>query len=157
MSNQDRANDWQQLHPARHVNEPRCSSARSSGHKCSNTSMGKAASPLRATFTLQKHVCVEQQEQLRVHAAVVFHTHAQTRHTVVQSVTFVLLRKLKYFIRFFFFYIIQKAYISVSSSFIPLLLPLLYSIIFPKPLSLKYNIFSRRLLFVFFPPRRFRR
>lgn len=33
--NQERANDWKQLHPARHVNEPRCSFAHSAGHKCS--------------------------------------------------------------------------------------------------------------------------
>lgn len=67
------------------------------------------------------------------------------------SVRFVLLQKLEYFM--VIFHILQcskvEARMSAPSIFIPPHLPLLYSIFFLRTLSLKYNIFSHRLLFFF--------
>lgn len=111
----ERANDWEQLHPARHVNEPRCSFAHSAGLKCSGNQQENSnppPPPPRGRLHLQEHVC---RTARAAFTPLLSSTHAPylTRHA---TIAYALLQKFESFL------VSYPSWFYTSSSLCPRLL-----------------------------------
>lgn len=111
----ERANDWEQLHPAPHVNEPRCSFAHSAGLKCSGNQQENSnppPPPPRGRLHLQEHVC---RTARAAFTPLLSSTHAPylTRHA---TIAYALLQKFESFL------VSYPSWFYTSSSLCPRLL-----------------------------------